>query len=107
VQQREQAMPTYIGRGLAVPHARLEEIERPLLAFARSAEGVPIANTNERAELFFLLLTPTSMSRMQPRLLADIVGLIESEYVTERLRKARTAEDVIEAIRAGQQVVLD
>jgi hypothetical protein len=32
---------------------------------------------------------------------------MESEYVTERLRKAETAEEVIEAVRAGQQVVLD
>ena len=107
VQQREQAMPTYLGQGLAVPHGRLDGIEKPVLAFAASAEGVPLENTNERATLFFLLLTPTGMARMQPRLLADIVGLVDSDYVTERLRKAKTPEDVIEAIRAGQQVVLD
>jgi tellurite resistance protein TerC len=107
VQKREQAMPTYRGQGLAVPHARLDGIEKPVLAFARSAEGVPLENTNERATLFFLLLTPSGMARIQPRLLADIAGLMDSEYVTERLREATTPEEVIEAIRAGQQVVLD
>ena len=30
-----------------------------------------------------------------------------SQYVSERLRKAQTAEAVIEAICAGQQVALD
>jgi fructose PTS system EIIA component len=107
VQQREQAMPTYLGKGLAVPHGRLDGISKPVLAFARSAEGVPLENTNERAELIFLLLTPSGMARIQPRLLADIVGLIDSDYVTERLRKAKAPEEVLEAIRAGQQVVLD
>lgn len=107
VLHREHAMTTYLGRGLAIPHARLDGIEKPILAFARSDEGVPLEMTNERAELIFLLLTPRGMARIQPRLLADIRGLFGSEYVTERLRKAQTPEEVIEAIRAGQQVVLD
>jgi tellurite resistance protein TerC len=107
VHQREQAMKAYVGRGLAVPHGRLDGIDRPILAFARSDEGVPLENTNERAHLIFLLLTPGGMARIQPRLLADIIGLIDSEYVTERISNAKTPEEVIEAIRAGQQVVLD
>jgi tellurite resistance protein TerC len=107
VQQREQTMATYLGQGLALPHGRLDGIDKPVLLFGRSAEGVPVENSSERADLFFLLLTPTGLARIQPRLLADIVGLMESEYVTERLRKAETAEEVIEAVRAGQQVVLD
>jgi mannitol/fructose-specific phosphotransferase system IIA component (Ntr-type) len=59
------------------------------------------------AELIFLLLTANGMARIQPRLLADIAGLIDSDYVAERLRTTKTPEEVIEAIRAGQQVVLD
>jgi tellurite resistance protein TerC len=105
--EREATMATYLGHGLAVPHARLDGIEKPVLAFARSDEGVALEGSNERAELFFLLLTPTGMARLQPLLLADIVGLFESEYVVERLRKSATPEEVIEAIRAGQQVSLD
>jgi len=105
--EREATMATYLGKGLAVPHARLDGIEKPVLTFARSDEGVALEGSNERAELFFLLLTPTNMARLQPLLLADIVGLFESEYVVERLRKADSPEDVIEAIRAGQQVALD
>ncbi|MCL4178832.1 MAG: TerC/Alx family metal homeostasis membrane protein [Verrucomicrobia bacterium] len=107
VQEREQAMPTYLGKGLAIPHGRLDKLEKPMLIFARCAEGIPQTETTERADLIFLLLTPTGMARVQPRLLADIVGLIDSDYVTERLRKATTPEEIIEAIRAGQQVVLD
>ena len=107
VLKREQAMPTYIGNGLAVPHGRFDGIDRPILAFARSDEGVPLEITNERAELIFLLLTPSGRPRVQTRLLADITGLFHSEYVTDRLRKAQTPEAVIEAIRAGQEVATD
>ena len=40
-------------------------------------------------------------------LLASIEGLFKSEYVSDRLRKAVTPEEVIEAIRAGQEVGTD
>jgi len=104
---REQTMPTYLGKGLAVPHGRFEGLDRPMLAFARSDQGVPVEGSNERAELFFMLLTPSGMARIQPRLLADIVDLFDSEYVVERLRKAETPEEVFEAICAGLDVAID
>lgn len=81
VLKRELAMPTYIGNGLAVPHGRLHGIDKPILAFARSEEGIPLDATNERAELIFLLLTPSDRPRIQTRMLADIAGLFQSEYV--------------------------
>jgi mannitol/fructose-specific phosphotransferase system IIA component (Ntr-type) len=107
VQEREATMTTYLGKGLAIPHGRLDNLDRPMLAFARSDEGIALEGTNERAEIIFLLLTPSGIARIQPRLLADIVGLIESDYVTERLHEARTPEGVIEAVRAGQQIAID
>lgn len=105
--KREADISTYLGDGLAVPHCRLDGLEQPVLIFGRSEDGIPQENSNERAELIFLVLTPSHMARIQPRLLADIVGLIESEYVTERLRKATNPEDVIEAVRDGMEVALD
>ena len=107
VMLRKKVMPLYVGNGLAIPHGRLDGIQRPVLAFARCDEGVPIENTNERVNLIFLLLTPSRSVRLQTRLIANINGLFKSEYVSERLRKAQTPDAVIEAIHAGQQVALD
>ena len=107
VLHREAQMATYLGHGLAIPHCRLDSLTAPVLLFGRAENGIPIEGSNERVELIFILLTPSRMARIQPRLLADIVGLIESEYVTERLKKEENPEGVIEAVRDGQQVVLD
>ena len=106
VLQRKRFVPICVGNGLAIPHGRLPEIQRPILAFGRCDEGIPIDGTNERADLFFLLLTPTGSVRLQASLLASINALFKSQYVSERLRKAQTPEAVIEAINAGQQVAL-
>jgi tellurite resistance protein TerC len=107
VLQREATMTTYLGHGLAIPHCRLDSIDAPVLIFARSEEGIPIPASNERIHMIFLLITPQSVARIQPRFLADIVGLVDSEYVTDRLKQASDPDEVIEAIRDGLQVVLD
>lgn len=107
VVKRGATVPTYLGGGLAVPRGRIEGIDKPILVFARSGEGIPLEETNKRAELIFLLITPRGMARMQPHLLADIIGLKDSDYIMERLRKTNSPDEVIEAIRAGQQVTLD
>ncbi len=107
VLQRKRFVPIYVGNGLAIPHGRMPGLKNPILAFARCDEGIPIDGTNDRADLFFLLLTPTGSVRLQARLLANINALFKSQYVSERLRKAQTPEAVIEAINAGQQVALD
>jgi len=102
VLERERAMSTYLGNGLAIPHARLEGIDRPVLLFGRSDAGVPIKGRDEKAHFLFILLTPSGSPRVQVRLLARICGLIDSEYVVERLRKAETHAAVVEAIRAAE-----
>lgn len=102
VLERERAMSTYLGNGLAIPHARLENIDKPALLFSRSDAGIPIKGREDKAHFLFILLTPSGSPRVQVRLLARICGLIDSEYVVERLRKAETHAAVVEAIRAAE-----
>ncbi len=105
VLERESAMSTYLGHGLATPHARLE-IEKALLIFARSDSGIAISGQTEKVHLIFILLTPASFPRTQVRLLARIAGLMTSEFMAERLREAETPQAILEAIRAGDPMAL-
>ncbi len=106
VVDRERQVSTYLGRGLAIPHGRMEGIDRPVLFFARSEDGIPVKGGREKAHLLFILLTPAGSSRLQPRMLARIVGLMESEYVWERLHEAKHPEAILEAIAAGDPAAL-
>ena len=86
VQARERSLPTYLGEGLAVPHARLEGLKNAFVFAARSAAGVGFGeDARQRAEFLFLLLTPVSAPRMQVKLLARIAALRESTYVWQRI----------------------
>ncbi|HXX93805.1 MAG TPA: CNNM domain-containing protein, partial [Planctomycetota bacterium] len=106
VLERERAMSTYLGNGLAIPHARLEGVQKPALLFARSDEGIPVAGREEKAHLIFILMTPAGLPRIQVRLLARICGLVSSEYVGERLRRAESPAAVVEAIRAAEPMTI-
>jgi CBS domain containing-hemolysin-like protein len=101
VLERERAMSTYLGNGLAIPHARLEGVDKPAILFVRSDSGVPLKGRDDKAHFIFILMTPTGSPRIQVRLLARICGLIGSEYVVERLRRAGSHAEVVEAIRAA------
>ncbi len=107
VLKRSAIMPIFFGDGLAILRGRIEEINKPILSFARSNAGIPVDETKKRAELIFLLLTPSGIGRIQLHLMSDIIGLENSDYVMERLRKTNSPEEVIEVIRIGQQLAID
>jgi len=99
--EREKEISTYLGHGVAVPHARFEALDRPVLVFGQSAEGVPVTGSSEHIHIFFVLLTPLSAPQFQVRLLARICGLMQSEYVVERLRETRDANRLLELVRVA------
>jgi CBS domain containing-hemolysin-like protein len=104
---RERSLPTYLGEGLAVPHARLEPLKTPVLFFARSSGGVVFdaKKPEEKAAGLFLLLTPLSAPRLQTRLLARIANLRESSYVWDRLLSSTSPAEALEAIRSGDELM--
>ena len=105
---REKSLSTYLGHGLAVPHARLESLKTPCLFIARSAKGVRFDTTNEEcAQLVFMLLTPSQLPKIQVRLLARIAALRESDYVWDRLMNATTPAEIVEAIRGGDELTVN
>lgn len=71
--EREELMPTGIGNGVAIPHARLNSIKRPVIAVGISEFGVDFGSRDgELAHLIFLILTPADDPTVQLELLADI-----------------------------------
>lgn len=107
VLERERLTSTYLGRGLGMPHARLNGIIKPAVIVARSDKGIPVGQGNERATLLFILLTPAGQPRTHQRLQARIAQLMDSsDYVGERIEGAEDANALLEAIRTGEMASL-
>lgn len=108
VTERERQVPTYLGHGIGMPHARVAGLPKPFLLFLRSDKGIACEGTSEKAHLLFVLLTPAGQPRVHQRLQSIIATLLqESEYVKERLETATSVAEVLDVIRTGEQAVLD
>ncbi len=101
---RERSLSSYIGHGIAIPHARIEGLSGALVAFARIRGGVLVQGRQERARMAFLLLTPAENPRQHIRLLSQLAALVESEFVMERLATAEQPGEVVEALSAAGRV---
>ncbi|MBL8818745.1 MAG: DUF21 domain-containing protein [Planctomyces sp.] len=108
IEERERLIETYLGRHVGMPHARLPGLQKAMVMFIRSKNGIPYRGTTERAHLLFVLLTPAGQPRVHQRLQAVIATMLdESEFIPERLRTASTESEVLDILRTGEQATLD
>jgi PTS system nitrogen regulatory IIA component len=96
LQERERLGSTGVGEGVAIPHARIEGLQRPIGGFARLLEPVDFEAIDERkADLVFMLLAPTDSGAEHLRALARVARIFRQEPIRAALRRAQTAEAVL------------
>ena len=95
VMERERLGSTGVGEGVAIPHARLAGLEKPVGGFMRVLHGVDFEAIDERpCDLIFMLLAPDGSGADHLRALAQVSRVFRQSPVRDALRKARTEEDV-------------
>ena len=96
VQERERLGSTGVGEGVAIPHARIESLTRPVGGFARLLEPADFEAIDERpADLIFMLLAPTDAGADHLRALARAARVFRQERIRAALRLAQTEEAVL------------
>jgi two-component system sensor histidine kinase KdpD len=96
--EREGQGSTFLNEGVALPHARLEELISPQIALGLTHAGVLDAPTDKPVEVVFLLLSPTSGSHVHLQLLAKAGRTLQSRDLRRALNNARSAADALNAI---------
>ncbi len=93
VLERERLGSTGVGHGVAIPHARLEELETVQGLFARLSEPIDFDAIDERpVDLVFLLLAPEAAGADHLKALARVSRVFRREELRERLRAAPDQE---------------
>ncbi|ACT57927.1 PTS sugar transporter subunit IIA [Hirschia baltica] len=96
VMERERLGSTGVGEGVAIPHARIAGLKKPIGAFARLVEGVDFEAIDERdCDLVFLLLAPKEAGVEHLRALAKVSRIMRQEKLREGLRKALSVDAVL------------
>lgn len=92
---RELVAPTGLGDEVAIPHAAVEGLERPMLALGRSPHGVDFdAPDGKPARIIFLLLIPPKAYEEEVRILASIARATYDARAREELMAASGIEEV-------------
>jgi mannitol/fructose-specific phosphotransferase system IIA component (Ntr-type) len=106
IAEREKLISSYVGRRIAIPHARLTGLAKPFVIVARMKEPFAAPVAGENVHMLFILLTPATMPRIHQVLLSHIAGMLESDYLEERLHSSATPAELYEAIRTAEQAAL-
>jgi PTS system nitrogen regulatory IIA component len=92
--RREELGSTGVGEGIAIPHARLDQIQRPYGIFARLRSGIAFdAVDDQPVDLIVLLLLPTVGPGAQLNALACIARALRDTEIASALRKVRDPQD--------------
>ncbi|QDU33504.1 PTS system fructose-specific EIIABC component [Poriferisphaera corsica] len=84
VLQRERIMHTGLPGGLAVPHARLDNLPKPCVVIARHRNGIDFdAPDGKPAQIIGLLLTPTD----QPETQIELLSLFAKSFSRNEIRQ--------------------
>ena len=103
VLDREKLMSTGLEKGVAVPHAKSKAVEDIVLTLAISPEGIDFESADGRlSHLFFFLLAPEDAAAANVKVLAQIARLTSNPDVCRDLKRADSAEEVMEIIKAAE-----
>ena len=106
VLEREQMISTGIGEGVAIPHAKYDQITRPLLAFGRSDEGIKFESLDgKKVHLVFLLLSPKEDPAKYVKLLGKTARLLDNVDLREALKSAQTPEEIINTVKEAERIL--
>lgn len=92
---RERLSGTGVGEGVAIPHARVTGVERPICGFARLDPPQDFEALDGRpADLVFMLLAPPDRGGDHLKALARVTRHLRRGEVRDKLRGARGPGDL-------------
>lgn len=102
--ERERLGSTGIGDGIAIPHGKLKDLDRLVLSFGRSRQGVDFESMDGKpVHLFFLLVAPESCAGIHLRALAKIARLLKNSSVRKRLATVAGKDEIYAVIQAEDE----
>jgi fructose-specific phosphotransferase system IIA component len=100
---REQTKSTGIGSGVAIPHGKCRVVKELVMAIGIAGEPINFDSVDGRpVSIIILLISPSDQTGPHIQALAQISRLMLDEELREKLRKARSAEDVCELLRSKE-----
>jgi two-component system sensor histidine kinase KdpD len=101
--EREQQGGTFVGEDVAIPHARIAGLRRPLVALGVGRAGIQDRESGLRAKIMFLLLSPTDPPESHVKMLSVIGRMARDDQWRKEVLSARKSSDVMRVIRQREE----
>ncbi len=93
--ERERLGTTGVGHGIAIPHARLEQLDRVVGVFAKLEEPIDFeALDDQPSDLIFMLLAPNSTDADSLKALARVSRVLRDSGLQQRLRQTTDSDAI-------------
>ncbi|MFO7848884.1 MAG: PTS sugar transporter subunit IIA [Spirochaetia bacterium] len=96
ISAREIGVSTHIERGIAVPHAIIEEMPSSILAVGLCREGIEWEKQNDEPVHLVVLLLGSRMSHLS--VLSEVAGLLKDERDYHTILTAQTEQEIFELL---------
>lgn len=98
---REDALPTGLGNGVAVPHARVVGLKQPVVAVGLSHVGIDFDSPDgQPTRVVFLVLTPADQPLIQLQLSAEIAHMFRDAHLAVELQRIASFTEFLSLIKA-------
>lgn len=96
---REALGSTAIGQGIAIPHGKVECVDKLVAALGISKAGIDFDSLDgEPAHIFFLLVAPVDSAGPHLKALARVSRLLKDKYFRDSLKSVSNQKDIIELV---------
>jgi len=93
--ERENLGSTGYGEGIAVPHARLEGLEKVFAAFIRLSKGIDFDSFDgKEADLLAVVISPEQSGEDHLQALSLFSRVLKSLDECQKIRQAKTAHEI-------------
>ena len=98
--ERERLGSTGLGHGIALPHARIPQLERAVGAFVQLRTGVNFDAIDDLpVDLAFGLLVPQDATEAHLQLLAKLASMFSNEMLCDKLRSGADEQELLRHIQ--------
>ena len=104
IKEREKAMSTGIGNGIAIPHCKSSAVNELIAAFGISRAGIDFDSDDEKpAKIFFILIAQENNPGPHVKALAKLARVLGSAALRDELIKADTPAGLLNILRTSEE----
>ena len=100
ISEREKLGSTGIGQGIAIPHGKIDVLQKQIGVLGISHKGIEFNSLDgEPVHIIFLLVGPVEVAGQHLKALSRISRLFKDKFLRQAIRESVTPEEIVKIIQ--------